>query len=121
MSGSRPRRTGAPYDGGLRLPQATGSGDVPADGQRSADVEAERPSQRAPLLAGPGVQGTLRARGLAGGLRMFVRPALDRMPPTEASHNRLRALTSGAGRAAALETTADWSSDGPVPGLWVGR
>ena len=52
---------------------------------------------------------------------MFVRPALDRMPPTETSLNRLRALTSGAGRAAALETSNDWSSDGPVPGLWVGR
>ena len=121
MSGSPPRRTGAPYDGGLRLPQSTGTGDVPEDGRRSADVEAERPSQRTPVLAGPGVQGTLRARSLAGGLRMFVRPALDRMPPTETSLNRLRALTSGAGRAAALETTNDWSSDGPVPGLWVGR
>ncbi|NLD85515.1 MAG: alpha/beta hydrolase [Actinomycetales bacterium] len=121
MDGSRSPRTSTPQDGGLRLPQTTGTGDVPADGHRSAGIEAERPSQRTPELAGPGVKGTLRARGLAGGLRMFVRPALDRMPPTEASLNRLRALTSGAGRAAALETTNDWSSDGPVPGLWVGR
>ena len=121
MSGKRSGQTGMPNDGGLRLPQSTGTGDVPADGQRSADVETERPSQRTPVLTGPGVQGTLRARSLAGGRRMFVRPALDRMPPPETALNRLRALTSGAGRAAALETTNDWSSDGPVPGLWVGR
>src|SRR5699024_5346616 len=107
MSGSRPDRTGAPYDGGLRLPRSTGTGDVPADGRRSTGIEAERPSQRTPALT--------------GGLRMFVRPALDRTPPTQTSLNRLRALTSGAGRAAALETSNDWSSDGPVPGLWVGR
>ena len=72
-------------------------------------------------MQGPGEQGTLRSRGLASALRTFVRPALDRMPPTDTSLGRLRALTSGAGRAAALETTNDWSSDGPVPGLWVGR
>lgn len=121
MSGSRSRGAGTPYDGGLRPPRTTAAGDVPHDGRRSGSPEADRPSARGPVLQGPGVQGTLRARGLAGGLRMFVRPALDRMPPTDASLGRLRALTSGAGRAAALETTNDWSSDGPVPGLWVGR
>src|SRR5699024_2094416 len=113
--------TAASSDGGVGSTWPTGTVGVPADGRRSTGIEAERPSQRTPALTGPGVQGTLRARGLAGGLRMFVRPALDRMPPTETSLNRLRALTSGAGRAAALETSNDWSSDGPVPGLWVGR
>ena len=103
------------------LPLATGSGDVPHDGRMSAAPQADRPSERRPVLNGPRSQGTLRSRGLAGGLRLFVRPALDKMPPTHASLGRLRALTSGAGRAAALETTNDWSSDGPVPGLWVGR
>lgn len=122
MSVSRPRRPRPAYDGGLRLPLATGSGEVPQDGRRSSEREADRPSRRTDAtLHGPGDQGTLRSRGLAGGLRLFVRPALDRMPATDASLGRLRALTSGAGRAAALETTNDWSADGPVPGLWVGR
>ncbi|UVE94570.1 alpha/beta hydrolase [Dietzia sp. B32] len=122
MNGSRSRNPGPPYDGGLRLPRSTGSGEVPQDGRRSSEREADRPSRRrGPALHGPSEQGTLRSRGLAGGLRLFVRPALDRMPATDASLGRLRALTSGAGRAAALESTNDWSSDGPVPGLWVGR
>lgn len=121
MSSRRSPQSGAPYDGGLMLPHATRTGSVPVDGRRSAAPEADRPSGRRPVLTGPGAQGTLRSRGLAGGLRMFVRPALDMMPATDASLGRLRALTSGAGRAAALETTNDWSSDGPVPGLWVGR
>src|SRR5699024_3452387 len=122
MSGSRSRNPGPPYDGGLRLPRSTGSGDVPQDGRRSSAREADRPSRRSgPTLHGPSEQGTLRSRGLAGGLRMFVRPALDRMPATDVSLGRLRALTSGAGRAAALESTNDWSADGPAPGLWVRR
>lgn len=112
------------------LPIATRSGDVPLDGTLSTAPEADRPSAmpeadraaaRGPALTGPREHGTLRSRSLAGGLRFLVRPALDKMPPTEVSLGRLRALTSGAGRAAALETTNDWSSDGPVPGLWVGR
>lgn len=122
MSGSRSTNPDPPQDGRLRLPRSTGSGDVPQDGSRSSEREADRPSRRiSPALHGPTEQGTLRSRGLVGGLRMFVRPALDRMPATDVSLGRLRTLTSGAGRAAALETTNDWSSDGPVPGLWVGR
>lgn len=121
MSSQQPGRRRAPYDGGLRLPRSTGAGDVPSDGVRSSEVEADRPSRTTPALVGPGEQGTLRARSVAGGLRLFVRPALDRMPPNETSLNRLRALTSGTGRAASPEMTNDWSSDGPVPGLWVGR
>ena len=103
------------------LPRSTRTGNVPEDGRRSSGPEADRPSRRRPALHGPTERGTLRSRSLAGGLRMFVRPALDRMPPTDTSLGRLRMLTSGAGRAAALEATNDWSSDGPVPGLWVGR
>lgn len=112
MSASPPRPAGPTPGDEIRPPRTTRTGNVPEDGRRSG---------RTPTLAGPGPQGTLRARGLANGLRFFVRPALDRMPATDTSLNRLRALTSGAGRAAALETTNDWSSDGPVPGLWVGR
>lgn len=71
-------------------------------------------------LAGPGAT-TRRTKLVASSMRRILRPALDRMPPEERSLNRLRALTSGAGRASALETSGDWSNDGPVPGLWVGR
>lgn len=102
-------------------PHSTGTGKVPRDGERISDLEADRPSERGPVFHGPRDHGTFRSRTIAGGLRMFLRPALDLMPASDVSLGRLRALTSGAGRAAALETTNDWSSDGPVPGLWVGR
>ncbi len=107
-------------DDSLR-PRTTGSGDVPRDGRRPNALSADRPSGLGPNIQGPGQHGTLRSRSIGFGLRLFLRPALDRMPATDVSLGRLRSLTSGAGRAAALETTNDWSWDGPVPGLWVGR
>lgn len=73
-----------------------------------------------PEYTGPGAT-TRRSQLVAGSMRRMLRPALDRMPAELSSLNRLRTLTSGAGRAAALETSGNWSSDGPVPGLWVGR
>jgi len=112
---------GIPDDGDPRVPHVTGSGNIPWSGPAQTRREGSRPSQAGPNLSGPARTGTLRSRNLGRGLRMFVRPALDRMPADKGSLDRLRMLTSGAGRAAALEETSDWSSDGPVPGLWVGR
>lgn len=97
------------HDDQLR-PHSTGTGSVPRAGNRPR-----------PAFHGPSEQGTLRSRTIANGLRFLLRPALDRMPASDVSLGRLRALTSGAGRAAGPEPTNDWSSDGPVPGLWVGR
>lgn len=106
-------------------PATTGLGSVPREGvsseYRGTARGSAKPTSNKPVFQGPGEQGTLRSRTVANGLRYLLRPALDRMPATDVSLSRLRALTSGAGRAAALETTNDWSSDGPVPGLWVGR
>ena len=112
---------GIPDEGSPLTPHVTGTGDVPWEGADQPAREGSRPSQAGYDLSGPGTHGTLRTRGLGTGLRLLLRPALDRMPADMTSLNRLRALTSGAGRAAALETTNDWSDDGPVPGLWVGR
>lgn len=64
---------------------------------------------------------TLRTRLVTSGIRRVVRPALDRMPPDQRALGRLRTMTNGAGRASALETSANWVVDAPVPGLWVGR
>ena len=117
-----PRRgEGDPDEAGTIPPQVTGVGEVPRDGEAPADRAASRPSDSTTRLAGPGRAGTLRSRGVAGSLRMFVRPALDRIPDGDSALGRLRSLTSGAGRAASLESSTDWSDDGPVPGLWVGR
>lgn len=92
-----------------------------------SDAEPGRNQRRAGYhealfdIDGPGDRGTLRAQAVTTLVRGLVRPALDRMPPDQVSLDRLRKLTSGAGRAATVETTNDWSADGPVPGLWVGR
>lgn len=100
------------------MTQNTEASTDPADQPRKD--RPSRSTRSATTLSGPGST-TRRTQLVASSMRRLLRPALDRMPAEERSLNRLRALTSGAGRAAALETSGDWSNDGPVPGLWVGR
>lgn len=87
---------------------------------RQIDSESE-PARRSTTRSGAQPTSTIRSRLVTSSMRRIVRPALDRMPPDQRALGRLRTMTNGAGRASALETSANWVVDGPVPGLWVGR